>query len=204
MKKYLAFIIVLVVIFGFFPKSKGRNSEIQTITKTTDTVKEKEEIEAAMTDTVLLGDINNDKITDTAFIYTPPTIKHVDENGEILYQFGCVDNNCFNKITFSCKIPEIYFEGSVWGAVDNAGDLNKDGYNELIFSPNWFTSCWGSLYLYSFNGKEWKPITKVTYRRCSDEPLKSHVIKIKNKYYLKGLEFVDGDDQEYKVEVKLK
>lgn len=202
MNKYLISIILLFVLFGFFPKSNNTNSYIQTNTAKTDTVKEI--IEAEITDTIALGDINNDKIEDTAFIYTPPTIKHLNDSGELLYQFGCVDNNCFNKISFSCKIPEINFDNSVWGYVENIGDLNNDGYNELIFSPRWFTSCWGRLYIYSFNGDKWNKTTNVLYRRCEDESLKSHILKIRNKYFLKGIEFVDGDDKEYKLEIKLK
>lgn len=202
MKIHLIFITVLLTIVGFFPKSKIANSPFQTNTVKKDTVKEA--IDAAIIDTVTLGDINNDKIADTAFIYTPPTISHLDDSGQVIYQFGCVDNNCYNKITFSGKIPEIHFDNSVWGYVENIGDLNKDGYNELIFSPGWFTSCWGRLYVYTFNGTKWNKTTNVSYRRCEDESLKSHVLKIRNKYFLKGVESVDGDDKEYKVGIQLK
>ena len=190
MTKQLIFIILLFVIFGFFPKSNITNSFIKK--------------NGVKNDTITLGDINNDKISDTAFIYTPPTIKHLDDNGELFYHFGCVDNNCFNKITFSCKIPEIYFDNSVWGYIENIGDLNNDGYNELIFSPGWFSSCWGQLYIYNFDGNKWTKATNVSYRRCEEESLKSHIVKIKKKYFLKGIELVDGDDKEYKLEIKLK
>lgn len=205
MKNYFIFTLLLVVIYGFSPKSKITNRLIPTNTTKADTIKEKEVIEPSTIDTILLGDINNDKIKDTAFVYTPPTIKYLDEKGEFEFQFGCVDNKCYNKISFSCKMPEIYFENSVWGGLEDIGDLNNDGFNELIFSPGWFTSCWGALYIYHFDGNKWnKSITKVSYRRCEDESLKSHVVKIKNTYYLKGLTFEDGDDKEYKVKIKLK
>lgn len=217
MKIYCIFIVLVLAKFCSNSNSKTYNKPNQTDTIKIDTfgvekikkdtVKKDidiEVIEPAIIDTIVLGDINNDKVVDTAFIYTPPTIKHVDEKGEIIYQFGCVDNNCFNKITFSCKIPEIYVDGVVWSSIENIGDLNNDGYNELIFSPGWFTSCWGNLYIYTYTGTKWKRTTNVSYRRCEGEPLKSHVLKIKNKYYLQGIKFEDGDDVEYKIPIKLK
>lgn len=209
MKNHFFFTLLLVVIYGCSQKSEIASKPIPTHTQKTDTtktdtIKEKKVIEPASIDTVLLGDINNDKIKDTAFVYTPPTFKYLNEKGEVMYYHGCVDNKCYNKISFSCKMPEIYYDISVWGSIENIGDLDNDGYNELIFSPGWFTSCWGALYIYSFDGKKWNQSTKVTYRRCDEGTLKSHVLKIKNNYYLKGLTFEDGDDKEYKVKIKLK
>lgn len=209
MKNHFIFSLLLVVIYACSPKTEIASKSIPTHAKKkdttkTDTIKETEEIEAADIDTVLLGDINHDKIKDTAFVYTPPTFKYLNEKGEVMYSHGCLDNTCYNKISFSCKMSEIYYEDSVWGSIENIGDLNNDGYNELIFSPGWFTSCWGALYIYNFDGNKWKQSTTVSYRRCDEGSLKSHVVKIKNNYYLKGLTFEDGDDKEYKVKIKLK
>lgn len=201
MKKYLVFIISIFAIFVFLPKSNVSDTSIRTNTVKKDTVIEV--VGVAIIDTIILGDINNDKIADTAFIYTPPTIKYLNESGELRYEFGCVDNNCFNKISFSCGLPEIYIDISVWGLVENIGDLNNDGYNELIFSPGWFVSCWGRLYICSFNGNEWKKTTNVPFKRCEEESLKSHVKKGNGKYFLVGVEFIDGEEEEVKLEVKL-
>ena len=203
MKKTAVLLLLLFVSFGFQPKAKVSNRCTTYPTQLIDTIKKNQQIEPTHTDTLIVGDLNNDAIIDTAFVYTPPTIKELDESGKLLFLFGCVDNKCYNKITFSCALPELYFEESVWGNLESIGDINHDGYAELLFSPNWFTSCWGQMYVYSLKGKQWNKITSVTYRRCEEEPLKSHVVKIKNRYYLKGIQLKDGDDKVYQVAIKL-
>ena len=162
----------------------------------------KDSIMPAKTDTIVLKDINNDNISDTAFVYTPPTLASFDDKGNIEYEMGCVDNKCFNKITFSCKLPEIVFEESVWGKLENAGDLNGDGISELLFAPDWFTSSLGHLYLYSFSNGKWEIVTSIKHRR-DDEPILPNLIKSKGKYYLHGVDFYN-DDEPYQIEIKFK
>lgn len=205
----LSTLILLFLIIGcnLNPKVKStKNTDYtKTIKNETKPMQDGKDItEPASWDTIVLGDINNDKISDTAFIYTPPVLKHVNNENELQFYLDCVEGYCYNLIHFSCKIPTFKIENSVWGSIENIGDLNDDGFSELIFSPNWFTSCWGNLYIYSFDGKQWKRISEVEYYNCAEESLKSHVKKINDKYYLKGLKIVDGDDKEYKVEIKIK
>ena len=156
-------------------------------------------------DTIRLGDINNDKIEDSAFIYTPETVDCFNYKNELQFTLGCL-NDCFNRIKFSCKLPEIVFNNSVWGCLQSIDDINKDGYKELIFSPGWFISCWGHLYIYSYDGIKWTTLSNVTYWRCVSEdiPLESYVKKIKNKYYLEGVRQELGENIKYKVQIKFK
>lgn len=164
---------------------------------------ERDVIEKATTDTVVLGDMNNDKIIDTAFVFTPPTIKTVNEKGELLFSFGCLNNKCFNKIKFSNKLPDFYFEDSVWGAIDITDDIDKDGIKEIVFSPCWFVSCWGSIYVYSLKNNKWKEISKIEHNRCDDKKLSTRVKKIKNNYYLYGVKQIeDGSREEDKIKIK--
>lgn len=158
----------------------------------------------AIWDTVLLGDINNDKIADTAFIFTPETIECHNSQGEIQLTLGCEKDICYNKIKFSCKLPEIYFDNSVWGRIEKIDDIDNDGVNELIFSPGWFTSCWGRLYIYSYKNGNWVKICENSFRRCEGESLKSHVVNKNNKYYLNGVIFKAGDDVKNSVTINLR
>ena len=159
-------------------------------------------IEPAQWDTIACGDLNTDGIADTAFVYTPPTIKQADIHGTLESYFEC-DTVCFNRITFSCNLPEIIFNRSVWGQIENIGDLNNDGINELIFCPLWFHSCRGQLYVYSLKNNQWKIVAQVAANRCEDTPLKDHIIKIKKSYFLTGEKFEDGDIVKYKTLIKI-
>lgn len=158
-------------------------------------------IEPESIDTFRLGDINKDGIADSAFIYTP-AIKNVVENGEVQYNLDCINSDCYNSINFSCNLPEIKFQHSVWGSIESVNDINNDGICELIFSPGWFTSCWGNLYIFSYQQNAWYVIAKVSYHRCTETALKDYVTRERKKYYLNGEKFEKGDNVMYKVRIK--
>lgn len=164
-----------------------------------------DEVQPGFTDTVLLGDINGDQVPDQAFIYTPPTIASVDQHGKVHFSTDCVDNNCYNQIVFSCKLPVLKQEMSVWGALENAGDIDGDGFSELLFCPGWFMSSWGRITLYSLKNGRWKKIADVhIWREEENGWMRKLLIRKKDNYYLKGRRFEDGDDVTYTVKVPLK
>jgi hypothetical protein len=168
------------------------------------TNKDREVIEPISIDTVLIGDLNSDRVLDTAFITTPAMIKHLDENDNLKFYGDCLNGDCYNRINFSNGLSEIYNDNSIWGSLENLGDLNGDGYSELIFSPSWFIGCRGPLYVYCYNGMNWNIAGRVDYYRCSDDILSTHVRKVKGKYFLYGTTNVNGDEVESRVELKMK
>jgi hypothetical protein len=172
-----------------------------------DTVVLHDELQPAYTDTILVGDLNGDHISDTAFMYTPPTIASVDQQGVIHFSNDCVDSDCYNKVTFSVAMPVLKHKMSVWGALESAGDLDNDGFAELLFNSGWFTSSWTHLYLYSLKNGQWKKIAEVTNRRDGDEhmgSIRKQLIRRNGNYYLKGTRFIDGDDKPYTVKIPLR
>lgn len=169
--------------------------------KINDTIS-REIIDPELNDTIKLGDINGDLIIDTAFVYTPPTLTTLNSDGNVAYTMGCVNNNCYNRIKFSCKLPDITIEESVWGKIEKIADLNNDGINEILFSTEWFTTTKSHLMLYSFNKNKWKLIATVAIRYIEGKPLKSHFVKTKHGNFLKGIEQVDGDEVEILKEIK--
>jgi hypothetical protein len=201
----IRFLFLLSPLFAscFWPESKSVRVASSDLTTVYETVAQKDSLIPATIDTIALHDINSDKVDDTAFVYTPPTFASYDRTGNLNFQMGCENNNCFNKVTFSCALPEIVFEESVWGFVENAGDLDGDGICELLFANDWFVGSVRSLYLYSYRNGKWKIITRVRYR-SSDEPLKSALIKKGRKYYLRGIELADGDETPYEVLIQFK
>ena len=154
-------------------------------------------------DTVLAGDLDNNQLQDTIFILTPPTLVALDEQGRIEYELDCVDGNCYNNLLFSCDLPDLFVDKSVWGRVENAGDLNGDGISELLFVPGWFSGSATHLCLYSLKKDKWIKVAAVSHRRNDDEPLlTSKLLKKNNRYYLCGVLF-DGHDTPYEMQVEL-
>ena len=197
--------ILLLVIFSSCHFSKHENTSTNEDLAVADsTDKDREVIEPISIDTVLIGDLNGDRIQDTAFITTPPIIKYLDKNDSLKFYGDCLNGDCFNRISFSCGLVEIYNDNSIWGSLENLGDLNKDGFSELIFSPSWFIGCRGPLYVYYYNGKDWNIAGRVDYYRCNDDPLGTHVRRVKGKYFLFGTTNVYGDEVESRVELKMK
>lgn len=154
-------------------------------------------------DTIFLGDINGDFILDSAFVYTPPTLSTLDSNGNVAYTLGCVNDSCYNKVKFSCHLPDILIENSVWGRIESIEDINNDGYKEMLFSTNWFTTTKSTLFLYSFSGYKWIIIEKVSIRSSDEDiSLKYYFIKSKKGCFLKGITQKDGDEIEILKRVK--
>ncbi len=198
-------IILLLLMFSSCQFSTPENTENKENLSASDTTdKDREVVEPISIDTVLIGDLNKDGIQDTAFILTPPVIKHLDNNDSLQFYSDCVNGDCYNRIGFSCGLPDIYNDNSIWGSLENVGDLNKDGFSELIFSPSWFIGCRGPLLVYCYNGKDWNIAGRVDYYRCNDDVLATHVRKVKGKYFLFGTTNEDGEEKEYRVALKMK
>jgi hypothetical protein len=170
----------------------------------TDPDKLHDELQPSITDTVFVGDLNNDGISDTAFVYTPRTIASVDQDGRVHFESGCEQEPCFNAVRFSTSLPELHHRNSVWGVVENAGDLNDDGYSELLFCPGWFTSNWTTLYLYTFKEGAWQQCSEVEYWREDSLSLRDHIKRKNGKYYLLGTDMFDGDQRRLEVEIRLR
>src|SRR6187402_926688 len=114
----IRFLILLVLIFGCETKTKKNVSK--TIEKE-NSLKTKIAIER---EKFFVGDVNNDKINDTAFI----SLKRNIETDEI----ECEEKNCLVNITFSKNIPEISFDQSLGVVVMKTEDFNNDKANEII------------------------------------------------------------------------
>ncbi|MFZ4401714.1 MAG: hypothetical protein ACOYO1_16915 [Bacteroidales bacterium] len=139
----------------------------------------------------ILGDINSDNIIDTAFIYTPGYYGTQDQEypKEPPMFDSCLNNLCYNKITFSCNLPEIYNKNTLWGTVEMIDDLDEDGINEIIFQTNWWIGTHVEMYIYSYHKGEWRILAKNWL--YGEDSLKYRVKKInKNKFRLK-VEYMD-------------
>lgn len=65
------------------------------------------------------------------------------------------------------------------------GDIDGDNKPELLLRPEWFSSCWASINLFSLKEGAWKLIKKGSMYFCADEyPLSKRIEKQNDKYYL--------------------
>ncbi len=89
------------------------------------------------------GDYNGDGRAET--VRLEPAMLNEGED-------GCLDSLCRGYLRFSDpRIPPIEIPSCIGGAPENLGDLDGDGAAEIGLLPDWFTSCWRSYYVYSFN-----------------------------------------------------
>ena len=140
----------------------------------------------------ILGDINNDNIIDTAFVYTPGYYATPDLEfpKEPLFD-SCINNNCFNKVRFSCNLPEIYIKNTLWGKVEMIDDLDGDGIKEIVFQTDWIIGTHVTIYIYSYNKakKKWQILAKNWL--YGEDSYKHRIKKINKDKFRFRVEYMD-------------
>lgn len=101
-------------------------------------------------DTISIGDLNNDKIVDFAYI---KGTKFSDETNQ---WDDCLKIGCLVTVSFSCGLPDITFENAVTASIENIGDIDGDGFDEIVIAPSWIIGCWGRLHFYTYKKGKWK------------------------------------------------
>jgi hypothetical protein len=128
------------------------------------------------TDTLVIGDINNDKIIDTAFIVGPKWINDEEGWGDPKVTPYEVD------INFSCGLPSIHDDNAVMGYIENIGDIDGDHISEVIVLPIWFIGCWGRMKFYTYKEGQWRYFGEAECHICNDEKYINRITKLsKNK-----------------------
>jgi hypothetical protein len=116
---------------------------------------------------VYAGCVSNTKTAETSTIIKPQIVKgDFRGDGKIetitlvkpkLNKEGtaCI-GDCASYITFSdTTIKAIKVDSCIGGMVDNLGDLNDDGKDEIGILPDWFNSCWKNYLVYTYKNDEW-------------------------------------------------
>lgn len=125
-----------------------------------------------------IGDVNNDKINDTAFI----SLRRNLETNEI----ECSEKNCSINVTFSKYIPEISIDQSLGLVIIKTEDLNNDKANEIIIFSRSNEGWWNSIYVCTLNNGNWKEIARTKGFISDNKDFENRVIKEKNQFYLVG------------------
>ena len=155
----------------------------------------------------ILGDINNDNIIDTAFVYTPAYIATINPeyNNEHPMFKKCINDSCYNKIQFSCRLPEIYMPNSLWGKVESVQDLDEDGIKEIIFQTNWFIGTHVEIYIYSLKTDKWVVLAKnYLYGRDTYKDRIKKIDKTKFKFKIEYMDEIVHDIRNKNIIVKIK
>ena len=83
------------------------------------------------------------------------------------------------------KWPTLKFSDAIGADLYMVGDIDGDDEPELLLRPEWFSSCWASINLFSLKEGAWKLIRKGSMYFCADEyPLSKRIEKQNDKYYL--------------------
>jgi hypothetical protein len=168
----IRFLILLLVVYGCETKTKksiSKNSEIEK------PILNKIEIENRK---FFVGDFDNDKVNDTAFV----NYKWNIETNEI----ECGKNNCDINIEFKKNIPKISFAQSLGIFVTKTEDVNHDNANEIIIFSRTNEGWWNSISVWSFKNGIWNEIAKTDAFISEDKDFENRIIKEKGKYYLIG------------------
>lgn len=144
-----------------------------------------------------VGDINNDKENDTAFI----SFKRNIETNEI----EGLENNCCMKIEFKDSIPSITLDQSLGIFIAKTEDLNNDKVNEIIIFAQTNEGYWNNISVWSFKGRKWNEIARTKAFISENQDFENRIIKEKGNYYLIGenqwKENENGDFEKVKVKI---
>lgn len=152
--------------------------------------------------TKLLVDFNKQEVdtillnaTDTAFVVKNKSIK--DDMGD-------KQKNYIIKVLFAPKNwPVLTFNNAIGADIALQSDLDGDGQPELLLRPEWFSSCWSSVNLFSLKHNSWKLVKTGSMYFCSDEyPLNKRIIKTAKGYGLLTDSLTDDKFITLKKEIK--
>ena len=133
--------------------------------------------------------------TDTIFVIKPkPIADDMGDKREDYVSYFYFSNKAYPILTHKNAIgADIFF-------VD---DLDKDGKQELLLRPDWFSSCWASLNLYSVKNGSWKLIKQGSMYYCSDQyPLSKRIISTDKGYAMLTDSLADDKFITLKKEIK--
>lgn len=127
--------------------SCNKKTENKAESKNVAEIEKKSEI-AEETAEKVKGDFNGDGVYEYASIKAPKQI----ENDAC----QCEGGECIAYVVFSdTKIPQIKFSSDIGGYLENVGDLNDDGKDELLYQQGWCTSTWRTWSLWTLKNNNW-------------------------------------------------
>lgn len=163
MKRYSFLLLFIGALFAC-RSNKPQESDKAANTFTIDT--QKHEV-----DTLVIAE------NDTAFVVKEKLDKDDVGGKKEIYEINILFSNK--------KWPVLTYHNAIGADLYLAGDINGDYNPKLLLRPEWFSSCWASINLFSLKNNVWQLIKTGSMYYCADEyPLDKRIEKIDNKYYL--------------------
>lgn len=169
--KHLIYILII-----FFFSCQSRNSDNKMTKQSIDN----QNIEHVR-DTFLIGDINNDKKQDTAFMLYDLIIRK-----DSMQENYCANKECNMIIKFANNIPELEIRQSIGIYIKKINDLNNDKANEMMIFSRWTEGWWEDIYIYSFRNNKWIELAKTNAFLEEDKDWENRIVKLNSQYYLIG------------------
>lgn len=134
-------------------------------------------------DTIYIGNLNNDKTPDYAYIIPPVIRVPYNENPNF---FICDPEPCQLQIKFSAQnITPLQHLDAFAAKIQTIGDLNEDGIQEIALVQGKDWNSWHDIFIYTYqtqNNPSWKLLDSIRTFNL-EEKLINHVQKIKNKEF---------------------
>jgi hypothetical protein len=187
----IRFLILLLIVYGCQKKQAISNSKNLNIEKSVQNIIETENRK------FFVGDFDNDKVNDTAFVNYEWNV----ETNEI----ECHNSNCDINIEFKKNIPKISFAQSLGIVVAKTEDVNNDNANEIIVFSRTNEGWWENISVWSFRNKKWKELAKTNAFLSDNKDFENRLIKENGKFYLIGEDKwnVDQNGDFKKIKVKI-
>lgn len=119
-------------------------------------------------------------------LLTPADTAFVVRNKLVDDDMGDKQKSYLINVFFAPKNwPMLSFDKAIGAHLVWLGDLDGDGQPELLLRPEWFSSCWSTVNLFSLKHNSWKLVKTGSMYFCSDQyPLAKRVIKTGQGYAL--------------------
>lgn len=174
----------LILIGGCHPnhkKEKNQNSKQQ-----------KEPIESEI---FLVGDLTNNQITDTAFVFS----KYNKAN-----EFEKEETWQVVTIEFSGNISPLTIENSLGVFISKTEDLNQDNANELLLFSRTNQGWWNALYVFSYHEGKWSKLAETQAFISEPEDFEHRIKKVNGQYYVLGDNKWEEDENGRFKKIKIK
>ncbi|EIJ44203.1 hypothetical protein BegalDRAFT_3385 [Beggiatoa alba B18LD] len=141
------------------------------------------------------GDFDGDHKTEFAWITSnikePQTGDNMDE---------CEGGDCRCIIHFSNSMIKEIVVSMCIGAdlLQNEGDLNDDGGDDIALVPSWWTSCWQAAHIYTLKNQQWREMIKPFSIYCAQLEENPDIVR-KVGHHLIEIEETHIDDDTFQV-----
>ncbi len=163
MKRYY-FLLLLIGLSLACRNKETKNVEVKTKTFMVDA-------DTILIDTLLISE------KDTAFVIKPKVEQDSSLQEKKVFEINVLFSNK--------KWPTLNFKEAIGADLYLVKDLDGDNRPELLLRPEWFSSCWASINLFSIKDNAWKLVKKGSMYYCADEyPLAKRIEEKESKYYL--------------------